>query len=150
LLLVMGYLALIYEPLKTVSKRIASLQSHLAGAERAFRLLEEAPDVDERPGALPLVRARGHVVFDHVSFSYGDVRPAVHDITLEIPAGARVGIAGPTGAGKTTLMNLLIRFDDPTAGRVLLDGVDLRDYRLADLRDQFPIMLPAPVLLSTS
>lgn len=150
LLLVMGYLALIYEPLKTVSKRIASLQSHLAGAERAFRLLEEAPDVDERPGALPLVRARGHVVFDHVSFSYGDVRPAVHDITLEIPAGARVGIAGPTGAGKTTLMNLLIRFDDPTAGRVLLDGVDLRDYRLADLRDQFSIMLQDPVLFSTS
>ncbi|HEX7088562.1 MAG TPA: ABC transporter ATP-binding protein, partial [Longimicrobiales bacterium] len=150
LLLVMGYLALIYEPLKTISRRIASLQSHLASAERAFRLLEEQPDVTERPGARPLARARGDVVFDHVSFAYDDGRLAVRDVSLAVPAGARVGIAGRTGAGKTTLMNLLIRFYDPTSGRVLLDGVDLREYRLADLRNQFAIMLQEPVLFSTS
>ena len=150
LLLIMGYLAMIYEPLKTISRRIASLQSHLASAERAFRLLDERPDVTERPGARPLVRARGDVVFDHVSFAYDDGRFAVRDVSLVVPAGARVGIAGRTGAGKTTLMNLLIRFHDPTSGRVLLDGVDLRDYRLEDLRNQFAIMLQEPVLFSTS
>ena len=149
LLLVMGYLALIYEPLKTISKRIASLQSHLASAERAFRLLDEAPDVTERPGALRIARARGDVVFDHVSFAYDDGRAAVRDVSLAVPAGTRVGIAGRTGAGKSTLMNLLIRFHDPTSGRVLLDGVDLRDYRLDDLRRQFAIMLQEPVLFST-
>jgi ATP-binding cassette subfamily B protein len=150
LLLIMGYLAMIYEPLKTISRRIASMQSHLASAERAFRLLEEQPDVTERPDARPLVRARGDVVFDHVSFAYDDGRFALRDVSLVVPAGARVGIAGRTGAGKTTLMNLLIRFHDPTSGRVLLDGVDLRDYRLADLRNQFAIMLQEPVLFSTS
>lgn len=150
LLLVMGYLAMIYEPLKTISRRIASLQSHLASAERAFRLLDEAPDVVERPGALRIARARGDVVFDHVSFSYDSGRHAVRDVSLTVPAGTRVGIAGRTGSGKSTLMNLLIRFYDPTSGRVLLDGVDLRDYRLADLRNQFAIMLQEPVLFSTS
>lgn len=150
LLLVMGYLALIYEPLKTISRRIASLQSHLASAERAFRLLDEAPDVTERKGALRIVRARGDVVFDHVSFAYEGGRHAVRDVSLAVPAGTRVGIAGRTGAGKSTLMNLLIRFHDPTSGRILLDGTDLRDYRLADLRRQFAIMLQEPVLFSTS
>ncbi|HEX7090106.1 MAG TPA: ABC transporter ATP-binding protein [Longimicrobiales bacterium] len=150
LLLVMGYLALIYEPLKTISKRIASLQSRLASAERAFRLLEEEPDVAERPNARRIARARGDVVFDHVSFAYDGTRRVVHDVSLTIPSGMRVGIAGRTGAGKTTLMNLLIRFHDPTSGRILLDGTDLRDYRLTDLRNQFAIMLQEPVLFSTS
>jgi len=150
LLLVMGYLAMIYEPLKTISKRIASLQSHLASAERAFRLLDEAPDVTEREGALRITRARGDVVFDRVSFAYDGDRHAVRDVSFAVPAGTRVGIVGRTGAGKSTLMNLLIRFHDPTSGRVLLDGNDLRDYRLADLRRQFAIMLQEPVLFSTS
>jgi ATP-binding cassette subfamily B protein len=74
----------------------------------------------------------------------------MYDVTFAVAPGARVGIAGATGAGKTTLVNLLTRFYDPTAGQILLDGVDLRDYRLADLRDQFAIMLQEPVLFSTT
>lgn len=76
--------------------------------------------------------------------------PILHDISFEIPAGARCGIAGATGAGKTTLVGLLTRFYDPTAGEILLDGIDLRDYKLADLRNQFAIVLQEPVLFSTS
>src|SRR3990172_807577 len=162
LLLVMSYLSQLYAPLKTMSKKAASLQSHLAGAERAFSLLDEAPDVPERPNARPLVRASGDVVFCDVSFAYpaghetdsgADARmnhPILRDISFEIPAGTRCGIAGATGAGKTTLVSLLTRFYDPTLGYILLDGVDLRDYKLADLRNQFAIVLQEPVLFSTS
>ena len=150
LLLVMGYLAQLYAPLKTMSRKAASLQSHLAGAERAFSLLDEAPDVAERPQARPLARASGAVAFRSVSFAYDRDFPVLHDISFEIPAGTRLGIAGATGTGKTTLVSLLTRFYDPTAGQILLDGIDLRDYKLADLRNQFAIVLQEPVLFSTS
>ena len=150
LLLVMGYLSQLYGPLKTISKKAASLQSHLASAERAFSLLDEAPDVVELPMARPLVRAPGAIAFRNVSFAYERDHPILHDISFEIPAGMRLGIAGTTGAGKTTLVSLLTRFYDPTAGQILLDGIDLRDYKLADLRNQFAIVLQEPVLFSTS
>ncbi len=150
LLLVMGYLTQLYEPLKTISRKAASLQSYLASAERAFALLDERPDVPERLHARSLVRAAGAVEFQHVSFAYNSDRPALHDVSFAVPGGARVAIVGTTGAGKTTLVGLLTRFYDPTAGAILLDGMDLRDYRLADLRDQFAIVLQEPVLFSTS
>ncbi len=150
LLLVMAYLGQLYRPLKTISRKVASLQSHLASAERALSILDEAPDVIERPNAQPLVRAEGAVVFDKVSFAYDEGYPILQNISVEIPAGTRVGIAGETGAGKTTLLSLLTRFYDPSSGQILLDGVDLRDYRLADLRDQFAIVLQEPVLFSSS
>jgi ATP-binding cassette subfamily B protein len=150
LLLVMSYLSQLYSPLKTISRKIASMQSHLASAERASALLDEAPDVFERPNARPVARAEGAVAFQHVSFSYDGAQPVLADISFDVPAGTRAGIAGETGAGKTTLMGLLTRFYDPTAGQILLDGVDLRDYRLADLRSQFAIVLQEPVLFSTT
>src|SRR5262249_52173694 len=131
-------------------KRATNLQSQLASAERAFSFLDETPDVAERPHARPLARAAGAVTFRRVSFAYGSDRPVLHDISFEVPAGTRVGIAGTTGAGKTTLVSLLTRFYDPTAGQILLDGLDLRNYKLADLRNQFAIVLQEPVLFSTS
>lgn len=150
LLLVMGYLSQLYEPLRTISKQIGSLQSHLSSAERVFALLDEPPEVMERPRARPLVRARGAIAFRDVSFAYSEERPVLQRVSFEISPGSRVGIAGVTGAGKTTLLNLLTRFYDPTDGQILLDGVDLRDYKLADLRNQFAIVLQEPVLFSTS
>jgi ATP-binding cassette subfamily B protein len=150
LLQVMVYLTQLYAPLKTLSRKATSLQSHLASAERAFALLDEAPDVAERSHARPLVRAAGAVTCRHVSFAYGADPPVLRDIAFEVGPGTRVGIAGMTGAGKTTLVNLLTRFYDPTEGHILLDGVDLRDYRLADLRNQFAIVLQDSVLFSTS
>lgn len=150
LVLIMSYLAQLYAPLKTMSKRAGSLQGYLASAERVFALLDEEPDVKERPGAQPLRRARGEVVFDGVSFAYDHQRPVLDFVSLAVRAGTRVGIAGATGAGKTTCVSLLNRFYDPSRGRILLDGVDLRDYRLADLRNQFAIVLQEPLLFSTS
>lgn len=149
LLLVMGYLTQLYGPLSTISRRVTSLQSAFASAERIFTLLDEEQDVPERSDAKPLGRAAGAVEFRDVSFAY-DGRPIVEDVSFSVEPGTRVGIAGRTGAGKTTLVGLLTRFYDPTAGAILLDGVDIRDYRVADLRDQFAIVLQEPVLFSTT
>jgi ATP-binding cassette subfamily B protein len=150
LLMVMAYVTQLYGPLETISRKVADVQSSLASAQRAFALLDRAPDVFERENARAVSRARGAVVFKNVDFSYCADRPALYDISFEIQAGTRVGIMGKTGAGKTTLVSLLTRFYDPSAGQILLDGVDLRDYRLADLRNQFAIVLQEPVLFSTS
>ncbi|HKG91719.1 MAG TPA: ABC transporter ATP-binding protein [Gemmatimonadaceae bacterium] len=150
LLLVMGYLAQLYGPVATIGRKTASLQTHMASAERALSLLDEAPDVAERPNARPLPRAAGTVAFRGVSFAYGNERPVLHDVSFDVGPGTRVGIVGATGAGKTTLVSLLTRFYDPTGGEILLDGVDLRLYKLADLRNQFAIVLQEPVLFSAS
>jgi ATP-binding cassette subfamily B protein len=150
LLLVMGYLSQLYSPLRIISRKVASLQTHLVSAERAFTLLDEAPDVPERPDARVIERAGGTFDFKDVSFAYNSAQPVLRDIDFSVPTGMRVGIAGRTGAGKTTLVSLLTRFYDPESGQILLDGVDLRDYKLADLRDQFAIVLQEPVLFSTT
>src|SRR5438105_3022369 len=144
------YLDKLYEPLKTISKKAAGIQSYLASAERAFALLDEQPEVPERPDARPLERARGALEFRGVSFAYGPDRPVLHDVSCVIPPGTRLGIVGATGAGKTTLISLLTRFYDPQHGAILLDGTDLREYRLTDLRRQFAVVLQDPVLFSVS
>jgi ATP-binding cassette subfamily B protein len=149
LLLVMGYLAQLYKPLETISRQGTKLQSYIASAERACALLYSPADVPEQPSARPLHRASGWITFEHVSFAY-DAEMVLNDISFDIAAGTAVGIVGRTGAGKTTLMNLLSRFYDPTRGGILLDGVDLRDYRVADLRRQFALVLQEPVLFSTT
>jgi ATP-binding cassette, subfamily B, bacterial len=151
LLLVMAYLSQLYEPVRTIGSKTASLQSHLASAERAFALLDEAPEVPEQAsGGLRLTHASGAITFQNVSFSYGDGRSALEGVSFDIAAGTRLGISGATGAGKTTLVNLLTRFYDPTAGVIRLDGYDLRAYKLADLRRQFGIALQDPLLFSAS
>jgi ATP-binding cassette subfamily B protein len=150
LLLVMAYLLQLYAPLKQISKSLVTLQSQLASAERAFSVLDEQPDVPERLDARPLRRARGEVVFDEVSFAYPGSRDVLHGISFRVEPGIRLGIAGTTGSGKTTLVSLLLRFYDPTQGRILLDGLDLRRYRVSDLRNQFAIVLQEPVLFSTN
>jgi ATP-binding cassette subfamily B protein len=150
LLLITAYLAQLYAPLRSIGKRTNQLQPALAGAERAMTVLEELPDVEDRPGAKRVARVSGTVEFRRVTFAYGNEPPVLHDVSFTIPKGASVGIAGPTGAGKTTLLSLLTRFYDPAAGAILLDGVDLRDYALRDLRNQFAIVQQEPVLFSTS
>jgi ATP-binding cassette subfamily B protein len=151
LLLVMGYLSQLYRPLQSISKKVGDLQRSLASAERTFALLDQTPEVIEKPNAIPLSRARGALSFQNVSFAYdGENNPVLQNVSFEVGPGTRVGIAGATGAGKTTLVSLLTRFYDPTSGQITLDGVDLRDYRIADMRNQFAIVLQEPVLFSTS
>jgi ATP-binding cassette subfamily B protein len=150
LLIVMTYIGLLYEPLRMIGRRVASMQSALASAERAFDLIDECPDVPEKAAALTLERAGGAIEFKDVSFAYSKSTPILHDINLQIPAGTRVGIVGKTGGGKTTLMSLLMRFYDPTKGEVFLDGIDLTDYNLKDLRNQYAMVLQDTILFSTT
>lgn len=139
-----------YAPVQGLVGMIASLQSSFASAERALNLLDEAPAVAERADARPLERAVGALSFRDVSFAYEADQPVLRNVSLEVAAGSRVGIVGRTGAGKTTLMNLLTRLHDPTAGAILLDGSDLRDIVLDDLRRQFAVVLQDPVLFKKS
>jgi ATP-binding cassette subfamily B protein len=148
LLIVMSYVAQLYDPLRTMSKRVADLQSAMASAERAFALLDELPEVVESPNPKPLLRAKGDVSLQGVSFSYGNGRPVLSHVNLDVPAGSRVGIQGRSGAGKSTLISLLTRFYDVKEGKILVDGVDIREYKVADLRRQFGIVLQEAVLFS--
>ena len=148
--MVMAYLTLLYQPLEDMGRKVADLQSAFAGLERAYSLLDEVPDVVERSNARPLGRAAGAVSFHEVSFAYQPGIPVLEDVSFELTPGSFVGVSGTTGAGKTTLVSLLTRFYDPDAGRITLDGVDVREYRIADLRNQFAIVLQEPVLFSTT
>jgi ATP-binding cassette subfamily B protein len=150
LLLVMAYIAQLYDPIQMIGKQIAEQQGSLASAERTLSILDENPGVVELANARPLSRAKGRVTFANVSFAYDSRERALCKISFDVPAGSTVGIIGKSGAGKTTLVNLLTRFYDPTAGVVLLDGQDLRTYRIADLRSQFSIVLQEPVLFPTT
>jgi ATP-binding cassette subfamily B protein len=150
LLLVMAYLQQICKPLRALSKKTVALQSSLASAERAFALLDEMPEVAEREDARRLARSKGDVLFLDASFAYDAEHVVLHRVSFRATPGTRVGIRGTTGAGKSTLMGLLLRFYDPIDGLIMLDGVDLREYRLDDLRRQFAIVLQEPVLFSTS
>jgi ATP-binding cassette subfamily B protein len=150
LIIIMAYLAQLYAPLETLSKNLSQLQQSVAGAQRAFAVLSHLPEVSDDPHAYPLARAQGELEFRDAGFSYDGKRPVLYGLNLHVPSGTRVGIVGRTGAGKTTLVNLVTRFYDPTSGAVLLDGHDLRHWRLDDLRRQFAIVLQEPVLFSTS
>ncbi len=151
LLLVMAYMAQLYEPLRTVSTKIPELQSALVSAERAFSLLDECPEPNDKGIATPNLKVAGEIEFQQVNFQYTvGGRNVLDDISFKVPKGACVGIVGPSGSGKTTLVNLLTRFYDPGSGQILLDGINLRNYRLADLRNQFSIVLQEPMLFSTT
>jgi ATP-binding cassette subfamily B protein len=150
LLLVLAYLKDIYKPLRLLSKKTVALESSMASAERAFALLDRMPEVAEKRDARRCGRSTGSLLFLDVSFAYDADHTVLHRVSFAAPTGTRVGIRGTTGAGKSSLMSLLMRFYDPTDGQILLDGVDLRDYNLTDLRRQFGIVLQEPVLFSTT
>lgn len=150
LLMIMAYIAQVYQPLQTLTGKATDLQVWLASLERTFMLLDQRPEIAESRDASPLSLARGDFEFRDVSFAYEDSGRGLENLSFKIPAGSRVGIVGATGAGKTTLLNLVMRFYDPSSGEVLLDGRNIREYRIADLRRQFGVVLQEPVLFAAS
>ncbi|HZH24986.1 MAG TPA: ABC transporter ATP-binding protein, partial [Solirubrobacteraceae bacterium] len=148
LLVVMGYIGALYKPLEQVSNTVSSLQEQFISLRGALDLLDTPPQIVELPGALVVERAAGRVVYDGVSFSYGGRRGTLQDVSFDAPVGSRVAVVGPTGAGKSTLLNLLPRFYAPQAGRIELDGVDLRELSLASLRAQVSVVAQEPLLFA--
>lgn len=150
LTMVIAYLSQVFGPLQSVVKNLNDVQSSLASLDRVFTVLDEEKEVKEYPHAKSLKRAEGNFVFQNISFCYQKERPILDGVSFAIQQGDRVGIMGSTGAGKSTLINLLMRLYDPAAGTISVDGTDIKNYRLADYRKQFGIVLQEPVLFSTT
>ena len=147
LLVFLAYLSQLYGPVRDLSSLVNRIFAAAAGAERVLELLDERPTVVERPGATALGRARGAVVLEGVRFRYPRAeRDALAGVDLAVAPGETVALAGPSGAGKSTLARLLLRFDDPAAGAVRLDGHDLRDLTLSSLRANVGLLLQETLL----
>ncbi|MDW8339318.1 MAG: ABC transporter ATP-binding protein [Thermoleophilia bacterium] len=134
------YLANFFDPVQRRAQLYNTFLAATAALDRITAVLDEEPEIVDRPRARELGRARGHVRFEHVRFGYGEHPDVLHDFDLEIPAGTTVALVGHTGAGKSTVAKLLARFYDPRDGRILLDGHDLRDLTQASLRRQLGIV----------
>jgi ABC-type multidrug transport system fused ATPase/permease subunit len=142
LLVFLTYLSQLYSPIRGLSRLTNTIYSASAGAERVIEVMDKKPAVVDRVDARPLGRASGAVSFDHVSFSYpGHQQAALTDITFSVAPGETLALVGPSGAGKSTAAKLLLRFYDPSEGEVRLDGRDLRDLRLDELRDNVTVLL---------
>lgn len=147
-LMALHYIGQIYSPLRTLGKKWASLQTQMAGLDRALVLLNVEPEVPESTNPRPLSQSRGTIAFDQVTFGYDARRPILSQVRLQIRSGERVGIVGETGSGKSTLLSLLLRLYDPAEGTVFLDGTDIRDYRVSDLRNQVAVVFQETTLFS--
>jgi ABC-type multidrug transport system fused ATPase/permease subunit len=134
------YLQSFFDPIQSLSQLYTTYQSGMAALDKIFELLDEEPDLGDKPDAVELPRVRGEIEFDSVSFSYDGESPALCEVDLHIPPGQTVALVGATGAGKSTLAKLVARFYDPDHGRVLVDGLDLRDVTERSLRSQLGIV----------
>ncbi len=151
--LVVTYLAYVQrfnQPIQQIAVLWTNIQNAIAGAERIFGLLDEVPAVKDKPGAKDLPRIVGKVEFDHVSHHYEDGVPVIQDVSFKAEPGQTIAIVGPTGAGKTTIINLLPRFYDVTAGAVRIDDIDVRDVTAESIRRQVGIVLQDTFLFSTT
>jgi len=128
-------------PINEVANIIADLQSAFAAADRVFRLIDEDPEPEDAPDAVELTDPKGHVVIKNLRFGYDPEKPIIHDLSLEAKPGSLVAIVGPTGAGKTTIINLLMRFYDPQSGSITIDGYDSRKLTRKSLRKAYSMVL---------
>jgi ATP-binding cassette subfamily B protein/subfamily B ATP-binding cassette protein MsbA len=148
------YINRFFDPIRDLSRRYDSFQSTMAGSERIFALMDAPVEVQDAPDAIQLPEIQGEVYLDRVSFHYQDTEPSdpdplvLDDINIHIPAGKTIALVGETGAGKSTLIKIITRFHDPTAGEVLIDGYDLRRVTQSSLRSQMGIVLQDPFLFN--
>src|SRR4051794_7814702 len=144
------YLGMLVMPLRSLGMWIGQAQRATASGERIFQVMDEPEEVADRPGAVDLPAGGGNVSFEHVNFEYLPGRPALEDIDLEIPPGRTIALIGHTGSGKTTLTSLVPRFYDVTSGRVLVDGMDVRDVKLRSLRSAVGVIAQDTFLFSAT
>nr|WP_290665927.1 ABC transporter ATP-binding protein [Ardenticatena sp.] len=145
-----SYLSQLNAPVRQLGFLVARAADATASAERIFDILDTAPTIEDTPDAIEIPAMRGSVTFEHVSFAYHDGKPILHDVSFHVPPGQVVGIVGPTGSGKSTVVSLIPRFYDVSAGRVLIDGYDVRQLKLASLRRHIGMVLQDAFLFSTT
>ncbi len=143
-----GYIWRFWQPIQNLGNFYNSMVTTGAYIERIFELLDEKDDITDKPDAVELPPIRGHVCFNHVNFSYEPENPVLKDIDFTITPGMTVAIVGPTGAGKTTIVNLLSRFYNPDDGNILIDGLDIQDLQIKSIRKQVGVMLQDSFLFS--
>jgi ATP-binding cassette subfamily B protein len=148
LTVVISYLGAVFGPLSSIAHTTGQLQGAIAGARRVRAMFALEPETVEPPDAIEAADIRGDIRFEDVGFKYPDGTSVLHDIAFTAKPGEMVALVGLTGAGKTTLVSLIPRFYDPTSGRVLIDGVDARRYRVRSLRERIAIVLQDPVLFA--
>jgi len=139
-----------FDPLRQITQVYSMIQSALAGAERLFEMMDMKQEVVEKPDALPLNDIQGIVEFNGVSFAYEESKTVLEDIQFQTQPGQVVAIVGPTGAGKTTIINLLSRFYDVRSGSIAVDGIDIRGIKLDDLRTRMGVVLQEPFFFATT
>lgn len=144
----LSYVTRFFQPIQELSQLYTTMQSAMAGGERVLQLLDTEPGVPDRPGATTMPSIEGRVDLQDVSFAYRGGELVLRDVTLEIAPGQTVALVGPTGAGKTSISNLIARFYDVTEGAVLIDGIDVRDVMQGSLRQQMGIVPQDPFLFS--
>jgi ABC-type multidrug transport system fused ATPase/permease subunit len=148
LVVLITYITSVYQPLEQISGTVGTIHEQLVQFDSSLRLLDTEPTVTDRPNAIAVTGVRGSVSANTVCFSYPDREGTLVDISFDARPGERVAVVGHTGAGKSTLMSLLIRFYDPQRGRIELDGVDIREITLRSLREQISVVLQEPLLFS--
>ncbi len=148
LFIFMSYITRFFMPIQELSNIWTSIQSAFAAAERVFHIVDTPISVEDSPDAEPIGVVRGEIEYDHMTFGYEEDRPVLCDINLVIEPNTTVAFVGPTGVGKTTMINLLYRFYDPIEGRIFVDGKNLREIRVESLRKQMGIVLQDPFLFS--
>ncbi|MCX6656473.1 MAG: ABC transporter ATP-binding protein [Candidatus Bathyarchaeota archaeon] len=148
LFIFMSYLTRFFQPIQELSNIWTSIQSAFAASERVFNIIDTTIDITDAPDAKPLGPIKGEIIYDQMTFGYEKDHPVLKDIELVIEPNTNVAFVGPTGVGKTTMINLLYRFYDPTEGRILVDGNDLRSVKIESLRTQMGIVLQDPFLFS--
>ncbi len=137
----LSYIVAFYEPIRRLTDIDNILQQAGAAADRVFELMDQTPDIRDAEGALALEKVTGEVAFEDVHFRYGPGDEVLHDVDFHVAPGEVIALVGPSGAGKTSIANLLCRFYDPTHGRVLIDGHDLRDVQVRSLRQHVSVVL---------
>ncbi len=142
----LSYVERLAQPILDLSTVFNTWQAAMAGGERVFEILDIEPEIKDAPDATPLTNVRGDVQFDHVSFRYVENSPVLHDVSVDIGAGETVALVGPTGAGKTTIASLLMRFYDVDEGAIRIDGRDIRGVTLESLRRQLGVVPQQPFL----
>ena len=144
------YMGMLIQPVRRLGMILPALATAIAAGERVFEILDAQSEVKDAPDALPLPPVAGHVRFEHVSFNYFGRQTVLDDVCLDVQPGQVIALLGPTGSGKSSIINLIPRFYDPTSGRITIDGHDIRGVQLTSLRDQIGIVLQETTLFAAS